>query len=300
MPPITYGPGKKQIRRLLRASSSWRAWMLLLVMGACVGGALALRLYILEPVLVDDGSMKPEIGPQKRVWICHLAWCLDQAPFAAPVLARTRTEDRVLRWKLGEPGDVLHFGALGRVQVKNHFWNWRREGTIVDEQTLRVPKAGDTLHLDSLGPMAFDFAARLYRKQWPKSRIWILPTLWNGDQPLPMATVGKASIANRPAAQNEIAGLPWQELRLIELQLQRYEASESNVHFRRRLYADSAEVHSFMVEEDCWFLACGRGAICVDSREEGFFRRSDLLGAPLPIASLTPVSPIAKALQNAP
>ena len=91
-----------------------------------------------------------------------------------------------------------------------------------------------------------------------------------------------------------------QELRLIELQLQRYEASENNVHFRRRLYADSAEVHSFVVDEDCWFLACGRGAICVDSREEGFFRRSDLLGAPLPIASLTPVSPIAKALLNGP
>lgn len=292
MPPIPYGPGKKRIFQLLRKASAGRSFAMLFAMGLCVAAAFVLRGVAFESVRVSDGSMRPEIKVDQRVWICKLPICTDRAPLSAPVLAESRGGDRLLRWKLGAPGMDLTFGPQGRVRFQDQSWTWRREHTIIDEQRLYIPRQGDSLKLDSLEPMAFDFATKLFRKQWPSRQTWVIVSLWNGNAPLPLSEVGRASIGNRPVAQSEVAGLPWQELRLLEMQLQRLEASSSPIRFRRRLYADSVEIKSFRVQEDCWYLACSRGSLCTDSRDEGFFVRSDLVGSPLPIASLSPRSPI--------
>lgn len=250
-----------------------------------------IRFGVLEPVALKDATLQPSVPAGQRIWICKLPMCLESPPMGSLVLASTRAREPVLRWVLGTPGMVLQFGPLGRVQYHDQFWVWRREHTIIDEQTLRVPAQGDTLYLDSLGPMAFDMATRLYRKQWPEHNITIEVSLMNGQVPMPLSEVGRTTIANRPVSQTEIAGLPWQELRLLEMQLQHLEASEHPIRFHRRLLVDSLEIKQFPVLEDCWFLVCSRGAICVDSREEGFFTRSDLLGAPLPWKRLAPKSP---------
>jgi signal peptidase I len=294
MNTIVYGPGKKRITQLLRQSSKHRAAAVFGAMTACVALAIVVRLFALESVQVDDGSMRPEIRPESRTWICKLPVCIDHSPFSAPLLAKTRSGDPVLRWKLGEPGDTIRFSPAGRVFLKKHYWTWRHEPTIIDDQTLYVPRRGDTLRLDSLSPMGFDFATKLFHKQWPSRQTWVIPTLWNGDQPLLMAEVGRTTIGNRPVAPNEANGLPWQELRLLEMQLQRIEASPSPVRFKRRFYADSTEIKKFVVREDCWYLACSRGGLCMDSREEGYFTRADILGTTLPIPSLSRVSPMSE------
>jgi len=292
MPSPSYGPGKKRIAQLLRKASSWRATSLYIIMAVFFALAVGGRFWVLEAVHVNDGSMRPEIQPNQRLWICKLPICVDKAPVSAPLLAETRGGERVLRWQLGTPGDTILFAPHGKVHVRGRSWKWTREPTIIDVQRVYVPRKGDTLFLDSLDPMAFDLATRLFKRQWPQRQTWVVATLWNGQEPLPLSEVGRTTIGNRPVAQNEIPGLPWQELRLLEMQLQRIEASESSIRFKRRFYADSAQVHQFVVYEDCWFLACSRGGLCADSREEGFFPRSSLLGVTPPISRLSPVSPL--------
>ena len=51
----------------------------------------------------------------------------------------------------------------------------------------------------------------------------------------------------------------------------------------REIYnEDSTLIEKFVVEDDCYYLACGRGSHCVDSRETGYFTKSRMLGRYMP------------------
>ena len=58
------------------------------------------------------------------------------------------------------------------------------------------------------------------------------------------------------------------------------EPGDSPIQIRREFYneEDSTQITELVVPEDCYFLACTKGAFCLDSREVGYFTKSHLRG----------------------
>jgi len=75
--------------------------------------------------------------------------------------------------------------------------------------------------------------------------------------------------------------LPWQELRILELQLQKIFPVYNNIRFKRKLFVDTLEIKSFVLNEELFYLSCEKAEqqkLCYDSRENGFFKKSELQG----------------------
>jgi hypothetical protein len=170
-----------------------------------------------------------------------------------------------LLWLIGKSGDSINIP------------------TPFDTLGFSIPKTGDTISFEALNPMLWDAAASLYKgiaEEKTKTEI----SLWSREKELPFAYVGKAVISGRPVSEREVAFLPWQELRLLELQLQRIFPAIDSMHFRRKLFADAQEIKSFAVDEELFYLSCEKPEkqrICYDSREKGFFRKREIVGIAL-------------------
>jgi len=215
--------------------------------------AVFLRFFVLS-VWSFDG---------KRIFVCELAPCLDNSQTGDLLLARAGNGNPVLLWQVGKSGDSIEVS------------------TPFDTVSLNIPKPGDTIVFEALNPMLLDASLALYKELNPEKKTKTGISLWNIAGELPFAYVGRASISGRPVSEREVEFLPWQELRLIELQLQRIFPSIDSIHFKRKLFVDSLEIESFMVEDELFYLTCEKEGLpkaCYDSREKGFFRRNSLRG----------------------
>jgi len=153
--------------------------------------------------------------------------------------------------------------------------------TPFDTLSFSIPKKGDTIIFEDLNPMLWDKAFSLYREQFPDEKIKTNISLNSKEKELPFAYVGRASISGRPASEKEVPLLPWQELRLLELQLQKIFPAIDSIHFKRKAFLDSLEIKDFIIEEELFYLSCekpNQHKLCYDSREKGFFRRSEIKG----------------------
>lgn len=240
---------EKEIRKTLRKSSPIRAWSILFLSVLITLFAVFLRFFVLS-VWDFDG---------KRIYVCELAVCMKNSQEGDLMLARAGNGNSVLLWLLGKSGDSIAIP------------------TPFDTTGLRIPKPGDTIIFETLSPMLWDASFSLYKELNPEKKTKTEISLWSRDSEVPFAYVGRASISGRPVSEREVAFLPWQELRLLELQLQRIFPAIDSVHFKRKILADSLDIESFIVEDELFYLSCEKNA-CYDSREKGFFRKNALRG----------------------
>ena len=78
----------------------------------------------------------------------------------------------------------------------------------------------------------------------------------------------------------ELDVLPWQDRRLIEMQIRQAEPGNAPIKIKRQFFVagDSVPMDTFVVASDNYYLACEQGNHCVDSRELGFFTKERILG----------------------
>lgn len=240
---------EKAIRKALRKSSQVRAWSLLFLCVLIILFAIFLRFFVISVWDFDD----------KHIYVCELAICMKNSQEGDLLLARTGNGNPVLLWQVGKSGDSIDIP------------------TPFDTVGLKIPQPGDTVIFEMLEPMLWDASLSLYKELNPDKKTKTKISLQSRSGEVPFAYVGRATISGRPVSEREVAFLPWQELRVLELQLQRIFPAIDSIHFKRKLLADSLEIESFTVEEELFYLSCGGGA-CYDSREKGFFRKKSLLG----------------------
>ena len=215
--------------------------------------AIFLRFFVLS-VWSFDG---------KRIFVCEFAGCIENSQKGDLLLSEAGDGNSILLWLVGKSGALI--------EVPTPF----------DTIHLTIPSPGDTIILAELNPMLWDASLILYKEFYPEKKIQTEVSLWSKGNEVPFSYVGRASISGRPVSEREVAFLPWQELRLLELQLQRIFPAIDSIHFKRKLFADSLEVETFIVGEELFYLSCekeGQPKLCYDSREKGFFRKSTLRG----------------------
>jgi len=244
---------EKSIDRALRKSSPARAWSILLLCFCCITFAIFIRFFIFS-IWIFEGKVIP---------VCELAICKKNSQKGDLLSVATRSGNSILLWQVGKSGDSIEIP------------------TPFDTLNINIPSIGDTIFFENLNPMLWDASHALYMGLSPKEKIHMEISLWNGEKELPFSIVGRASISGRPVSEREVAFLPWQELRILELQLQKIFPAYDNVHFKRKLFADTLEIKSFTINEELFYLSCekpGQQKLCYDSRENGFFKKSELQG----------------------
>ena len=244
---------EKRIEKTLRKSSPARAWSILFFCVCTVALAIFLRSFVFS-VWKFEGKM---------VFVCELPLCKEKSEKGDLLLATVRNGNPILLWQIGKSGDS--------VKIPTPF----------DTLNLNIPQIGDTIIFETLNPMLWDAAFALYREFSPEKNIKTEISLWSSEREIPFSYVGRASISGRPVSEREVAFLPWYELKILELQLQKIFPAIDSIHFRRKLFADSVEVENFIVNEELFYLSCEKPEqqkLCYDSREKGFFRKSSLRG----------------------
>jgi len=244
---------EKNIGKTLRKSSPARAWSILFLCACIVALAIFLRFFVFS-VWNFEG---------KKVFVCELAFCRENSKKGDLLLANTREGNPALFWQIGKSGEIIEIS------------------TPFAPISLNIPKTGDTIVFDTLNPMFWDMAASLHREFFPGKKTATDISLWDLEKEIPFSSVGRASISGRPVSEREVAFLPWQELRLLELQLQKIFPALDSIHFKRKFLADSVEIKNFIITEELFYLSCEKPEQqrqCYDSREKGFFRKSMLRG----------------------
>ncbi len=279
-----------QIRHMLWTTSHLKSVLITVTIIVCAALAVGARFYALTPVVLNDNSLYPKVPKGKRVWICTLPQCRQNIKTDDIVLAKRPGSGEVfLRRVIGLPGTNMQISLTGEVTSPGLNFHWDGENAFIDTRSFHIPKAGDTLAIGSLNDVEFDYAARLVAQNFGRRNVRTQVTLLQGSQPMPLERIGTARLASRPVSVREVSGLPWQELYLIQLQIQREEPGSRHIHFMRRIYKvkDSSEVAVFRVKEDNYYLACFKGNQCQDSRELGYFTKKSIVGKMIPVPDFT-------------
>jgi len=196
--------------------------------------------------------------------VCELEFCKEKAKKGNLLLVKTSNGNSMLLRQIGKSGD--------EIKILTPF----------DSLSLRIPQKGDTIIFETLNPMLWDCAFSLHKEQFPGEKIKTKVSLNSREKEIPFSYVGKAIISGRPASEKEVPFLPWQELRLLEFQLQKIFPAIDSIHFKRKPFADSLEeIKNFIVEEELFYLSCEKPEqqkLCYDSREKGFFRKNEIKG----------------------
>jgi len=244
---------EKIINKTLKKSSVFRTWRILFLCACVIAFVLFLRFFVFS-VWKFEG---------KRIFVCELEFCKEKSKKGNLLLVKISNGNSILLRQIGKSGDEIKLV------------------TPFDTLSFSIPKKGDTIIFEDLNPMLWDKAFSLYREQFPDEKIKTNISLNSKEKELPFAYVGRASISGRPASEKEVPLLPWQELRLLELQLQKIFPAIDSIHFKRKAFLDSLEIKDFIIEEELFYLSCekpNQHKLCYDSREKGFFRRSEIKG----------------------
>lgn len=226
---------KREIRRLLHRASPARLVMLFLLVFAMVPVSGVIRYYAVEPVLLKDAALVPEIAPGTWTLFCKLASCKNTIGRGDFVLLKMNDGSSVVRQVLAVSGDHVKFTAGGFVSVNGdvplHFEN---EGVMIADREFTIPQRGDSLALDTLSDIEFDYALNLLKQQNIAFYTEVQP--FAGEDPLPLAAAGNTRIGSRPTSVRELPGLPWQELFLIAHQIRRNMHTTQHVYFKRQAF----------------------------------------------------------------
>ncbi|MBO7384101.1 MAG: S26 family signal peptidase [Fibrobacter sp.] len=269
---------KHTVKKLQRMNSQSHVFFLVFVLVLAFAVALLARHYVFEPLKMTNNSMYPRHKENSFLWVCKLPQCIDQVKKNETVWAELRNHETLVRRVIAMPGDTLHISDKGFIKSGKFRTLWRGENAFIESRDIYVPKKGDTLHFDALNDVEQDYAITLLHEQGVNFHI--KTTLWQGEREINIDRVGSTKLSNRQVSLQEINVLPWQDRRLIEMQIRQSEPGNSPIKLRRELLheADSSLINEIVVEDDCYFLACLRGNHCVDSRETGYFTKERLLG----------------------
>lgn len=269
---------EKLLKKRFISNSQTRLFLLLFFLATVLSASILTRLYIIEPIQIKDLSMAPDIKSKALLWICKAPWCLSNIKSNDFVLAQKRIGETLLRRVIGQPGSNLKISSEGHVKSDFIDFIWKDEIAFIKSREFYIPKKGDTLFLDSLNDIETDLAISILKQQ--NMPFFIKPRVFQGTQELPLEVVGSTRIASRPVSVKEIHGLPWQEIFLIELQVQKSQPHVGEVKIKREIYSskDSTKIESIIASEDYFYLACNQGYRCIDSRELGLFSQSTIIG----------------------
>lgn len=269
---------KRKVRSLQWKNS--KACIVVLVLGiiASLALAIAVRFYALEPVQLHDSSMFPRHKEKEILWMCKLPQCVEKIKYDETVWATLRNGESVVRKVIGLPGDRLDFSDNGKVRTPHGRFRWKEETAFIQSRQLHIPRKGDTLHLDRLNDIEQDFFVNLMHEAGKK--FFVKTTLWQGEREIGVEALGATKLGNRQVSLQEIDFLPWQDRFLLEGQVFHSEPGDAPIQMRYEFFeaSDSSKITEFIVPEDCYFLACEKGAFCMDSREVGYFTQSHLRG----------------------
>lgn len=273
---------KHTVKVLQRMNSMSHVFFLVVLLVGILVAAVALRYYVIEPINMVNASMAPRHKENSWLWMCKLPQCVDKVQKNETVWAELRNQETLVRKIIAMPGDSLSISENGKVVSGKLRFRWKGENAFIESRDIYVPKRGDTLNLKTLSDVEQDYAISLMHEQGiPFS---IKTTLWQGDREINVERIGSTKLGNRQVSLKEIDLLPWQDRFLIELQIRQSEPGNAPIKIKRELFSDdSTLIKNFIVEEDCYYLACERGDHCVDSREAGFFTKSRLLGRYMPL-----------------
>ena len=269
---------KNKVKSLHRKNSKGRVAMLILVLVSAFVLAMAARFYIFEPLQLHDNSMYPRHKDREILWMCKLPGCIDRIGYSDIVWARLRNGETLVRKVIALPGDKVDFSDNGRVKTPHGKFKWNEETAFIQNRQVHIPRKGDTLHIAQLNDVEEDYMINLLIEQGEE--FFVKTTLWQGDREIGIERVGAAKLGNRQVSLQEIDFLPWQDRYLLEQQIFHSEPGNAPIQMRREFLrkSDSTRIESIVVHEDCFFLACEKGAFCLDSRETGYFTKSHLLG----------------------
>ncbi|MBO7414763.1 MAG: peptidase [Fibrobacter sp.] len=268
----------RKVRRLQWRTSKSRLFFAVFIMLLAFTGALAIRYYAIEPILLRDTAMQPLIKKGSLVWVCRLPQCIDKASFGDIVWARQTNDETLVRKIIGYPGDTIEISDKGRIKTKRKRFMWRGEDSFIETRKFYVPRQGDTIILSALNDVEEDYILRLMNEQGLP--LTIKSTLWQGNREIPIERIGSTKLGHRLVSLKELDVLPWQDRRLIEMQIRQAEPGNSPIKIKRQFFVegDSVPLDTFVVASDNYYLACEKGNHCVDSRELGFFTKERILG----------------------
>ena len=268
----------RKVRRLQWRTSKSRLFFAVFIMLLAFTGALAIRYYAIEPILLRDTAMQPLIKKGSLIWVCRLPQCIDKASFGDIVWARQTNDETLVRKIIGYPGDTIEISDKGRIKTKRKRFMWRGEDSFIETRKFYVPRQGDTIILSALNDVEEDYILRLMNEQGLP--LTIKSTLWQGNREIPIERIGSTKLGHRLVSLKELDVLPWQDRRLIEMQIRQAEPGNSPIKIKRQFFVegDSVPLDTFVVASDNYYLACEKGNHCVDSRELGFFTKERILG----------------------
>lgn len=240
--------------------------------------ALGLRFYVLEPLKLNDSAMYPKFKDDDIVWICKLPRCLDELKDGSIVWARQKNRETLVRKVLAMPGERVKFYNNGKIRVKNRTLQVEDDDVFIETRKIEVPKKGDTLYISKLNDVEQDYAINIMLEQ--EIPFFIKTSLWQGDRELPLNMLGALKLGNRQVSLKEVDLLPWQDRYLLELQVFQREVGNTPVKIKREFYnkADSSRIEKIIAQDDYYFIISEKLKHSPDSRELGFFSKSQLLG----------------------
>ncbi|MBR6379099.1 MAG: signal peptidase I [Fibrobacter sp.] len=264
-------------KKLLRNSKAF-IFFLVFVLVLFLAAALGLRFYALEPLKLNDSSMYPRFKESDIVWICKLPRCIDELKAEDIVWARMKNRETLVRKILAMPGEKVKFYNNGKVRVRNKTRQLQDDEVFIETRKIDVPKKGDTLYMSKLNDVEQDYAINIMIEQ--DIPFYIKTTLWQGERELPLDMLGALKLENRQVSLKEVDLLPWQDRYLLELQVFQREIGNTPVKIKREFYnkADSSLIEKVVAQDDYYFIISEKPKHSPDSRELGYFSKSQLLG----------------------
>lgn len=269
---------KHKVKKLQRKNSKSHVVFLVFVLIIFFLLAGTLRYYILEPVRLNDSSMHPKHKENKVLWMCKLPQCIDKLKFKESAWIEKHNKETLVRKLIGLPGDTIEITDNGKFYTPTHNFKWNGESAFIERRKIYLPKRGDTLKISELNDVEQDYIISLMHEQGMK--FFVKTTLWQGNREISLDRVGSTKLANRQVSLQEVDNLPWQDRRLIEMQIRLSEPGNAPIKILRKLYrtSDSTEVETVVVQNDCFYFICEKPTHCEDSREYGYFTRPHILG----------------------
>lgn len=269
---------KHIVSKLHRKNSKSHVFFLVLVLIMFLLIAGTVRYYVLEPVRSNDSSMHPKHKEHKTLWMCKLPQCIDMLKFGESAWVELRNGETLVRKLIAMPGDTIEITDNGKVYTPHLNFKWRGESAFIEKRKIYMPRRGDTLAVNELNDVEQDYLISLMQEQGMD--FFVKTTLWQGDREISIDRVGATKLANRQVSLQEVDQLPWQDRRLVEMQIRQNEPGNAPIKLKRELYnkADSTLIEQVAVDRDCYYFICEKPIHCADSREYGFFTHERILG----------------------
>jgi signal peptidase I len=172
------------------------------------------------------------------------------------------------KFTIGLPGDTL-FVSNGKFKNKNKVYNVTGDPYFDEPQYLVVPNLGESLLISKLTNTRFEFMAKLIQDENPHDTIKVRNQFFFGESQISDQELASIQIGERNLRLGEIHSLSWQQLDLINLNLERKYFGKP-IRLARSLFLVDSLLTSYTVQAPYYFLLAKKSLGSLDSREFGF------------------------------